>query len=80
MYFSTKLKKNQIGSYTCTFGGGSERTEICFLARALRNFFPKKLFNYTLIDLTICFLFSYVCMVCISNPSLVTGLSYTVLS
>ena len=28
-------------SYTCTFGCGSERTEICFLARALRIIFPK---------------------------------------
>ena len=37
------------------------------------HFFPKKPFNYTLIDLTICFIFSYECIVCASNPSLVTG-------
>ena len=61
-------------SYTCTFGCGSERTEICFLARALRNFFPEKPFNPALIRTTACNQAGCECIVCTSNPSLMKGL------
>ena len=60
-------------SYTCTFGCGSERTEICFLARALRNFFPEKPFNPALIRITACNQTGCECIVCTSNPSLMKG-------
>ena len=63
--------KNDCGQFSPGLGKG----KIAFLARALRTFFPEKPVNYTLIDLTICFIFSYECIVCASNPSLVTGLS-----
>ena len=63
-------------SYTCTFGCGSERTEICFLARALRNFFPEKPFNPALIRTTACNQTGCECIVCTSNPSLMKGLYY----
>ena len=62
-------------SYTCTFGCGSERTEICFLARALRNFFPERPFNPALIRITACNQTGCKCIVCTSNPSLMKGLS-----
>ena len=60
-------------SYTCTFGGGSERTEICFLARALRIIFPEKPFNPALIRITACNQTGCECIVCTSNPSLMKG-------
>ena len=61
-------------SYTCTFGCGSERTEICFLARALRNFFPERPFNPALIRITVCNQTGCEYIVCTSNPSLMKGL------
>lgn len=61
--------KNDCGQFSPRLGKG----KIAFLARALRTFFPENPVNYTLIDLTACFIFGYVCMVCASNPSLVTG-------
>ena len=45
------------------------------LARALRNFFPKKNVNPALIRITTCNQMGCECMVCTSNPSLMTGLS-----
>ena len=43
--------------------------------RALRIFFLRKPFNYTLVGLTICCIVGCVCMVCALNPTLMTGLS-----
>ncbi len=63
----------QIGSFTCTFGGALKRTEICFLARALRINFPEKPFNPALTRITVCNQTSCECMVCTSNPSLMKG-------
>ena len=63
--------KNDCGQFSPGLGKG----KIAFLARVLRTFSPDPPVNYTLIDLTVCFIFGYVCMVCTSNPSLVTGLS-----
>ena len=60
-------------SYTCTFGCGSERTEICFLARALRIIFPEKPFNPALIHIAACNQTGCKCIVCTSNPSLMKG-------
>ena len=65
----------QIGSYKCTFGRALEKAEICFLARALRINFPVKPFNPALIRITVCNQTGCECMVCTSNPSLMTGLS-----
>ena len=62
-------------SYTCTFGCGSERTEICFLARAFRIIFLEKPFNPALIRTTACNQTGCECIVCTSNPSLMKGLS-----
>ena len=62
-------------SYTCTFGCGSERTEICLHARALRIIFPEKPFNPALIRITACNQTGCECIVCTSNPSLMKGLS-----
>ena len=45
-------------------------------ARALRIFFPKKTVNPALIRITACNQAGCECMVCTSNPSLMTGLSY----
>ena len=45
------------------------------LARALRNFFPEKPVNPALIRITACNQTGGECMVCTSNPSLMTGLS-----
>ena len=45
------------------------------LARALRNNFPVKPFNPALIRITTCNQTGCECMVCTSNPSLMTGLS-----
>ena len=61
-------------SYTCTFGCGSERTEICLHARALRIIFPEKPFNPALIRATACNQTGCECIVCTSNPSLMKGL------
>ena len=44
-------------------------------SRALRIFFLRKPFNYTLVGLTICCIVGCVCMVCALNPTLMTGLS-----
>ena len=52
-----------------------EKAEICFLARALRINFPVKPFNPALIRITVCIQTGCACMVCTSNPSLMTGLS-----
>ena len=60
-------------SYTCTFGCGSERTEICLHARALRIIFPEKPFNPALIRITACNQTGCECIVCTSNPSLMKG-------
>ena len=65
----------QIGSYKCTFGRAMEKAEICFLARALRIYFPVKPVNPALIRITVCNQTGCECMVCTSNPSLMTGLS-----
>ena len=65
----------QIGSYKCTFGRAMEKAEICFLARALRIYFPVKPFNPALIRINVCIQTGCECMVCTSNPSLMTGLS-----
>ena len=62
-------------SYTCTFGGDSERTEICLHARALRIIFPEKPFNPALIHIAACNQTGSECIVCTSNPSLMMGLS-----
>ena len=56
-----------------TFAAPWERTEICFLARALRNFFPEKTFNPALIRTTACNQTGCECIVCTSNPSLMKG-------
>ena len=45
------------------------------LARALRNYFPEKPVNPALIRITACNQTGCECMVCTSNPSLMTGLS-----
>ena len=45
------------------------------LARALRNNFPVKPFNPALIRITVCNQTGCECIVCTSNPSLMTGLS-----
>ena len=45
------------------------------LARALRNYFPEKPVNPALIRITSCNQADCECMVCTSNPSLMTGLS-----
>ena len=45
------------------------------LARALRNYFPEKTVNPALIRITACNQTGCECMVCTSNPSLMTGLS-----
>ena len=50
------------------------RAEICFLARALRIYFPEKPFNPALIRITVCHQTGCECVVCISNPSLMMGL------
>ena len=52
-----------------------EKAEICFLARALRIYFPVKPFNPALIRITACNQTGCECMVCTSIPSLMTGLS-----
>ena len=44
-------------------------------ARALRNYFPEKPVNPALIRITACNQTGCECMVCTSNPSLMTGLS-----
>mgnify|MGYP003559356412 CR=1 FL=1 len=58
-----------------TFAAPWERTEICFLARALRIIFPEKPFNPALIHIAACNQTGCECMVCTSNPSLMKGLS-----
>ena len=58
-----------------TFAAPWERTEICFLARALRIIFPEKPFNPALILVTTCNQTGCECIVCTSNPSLMMGLS-----
>ena len=45
------------------------------LARALRNYFPEKPVNPALIRITACNQTGCECIVCTSNPSLMTGLS-----
>ena len=53
-----------------------ERTEIYFLARALRIIFPEKPFNPALIRTTACNQTGCECIVCTSNPSLMMGVYY----
>ena len=56
-----------------TFAAPWERTEICFLARALRIIFPEKPFNPALIHIAACNQTGCECIVCTSNPSLMKG-------
>lgn len=61
--------KNDCGQFSPRLDKGKNS----FPRARVTHFFPEKTFNYTLICLTVCFIYSYVCIVCASNPSLVTG-------
>ena len=69
-------KMSRKGACIWAFGRGSEKAEICFIARALRINFPEKPFNPALIRITDCNQTGCACMVCTSNPSLMTGFSF----
>ena len=63
-YIITKIPQKLFVEYLCRQ----------FPAR-VTHFFLRNPFNYTLVGLTICCIVGCVCMVCVLNPTLMTGLS-----